>query len=144
MKTYAWIGIAAFVSAFISGLFVLWATQTANSAVAEETVAIYCTAGAASCSGTSGPDNIFGSSGYDNISGFGGNDHIFGAGGSDTIRGGNGRDVVYGSYGNDRFYMRDCPPVGEPIDGGPGWDTAQANTNDWYVSVEVRGEAFCV
>jgi Ca2+-binding RTX toxin-like protein len=61
-------------------------------------------AGAATCLGTSGPDNISCSSGDDYIDGFGGNDNLDGLAGFDEIHGGGGHDFMHGNNGNDSMW----------------------------------------
>jgi Ca2+-binding RTX toxin-like protein len=61
-------------------------------------------ANAATCIGTSGPDELFCSSGDDFMDGLGGNDDMFADSGYDEMHGSGGADFMNGELGNDNMY----------------------------------------
>ena len=93
--------------------------------------------------GTPGADVLRGTSSSDVICGLGGNDVILALAGSDTLDGGAGNDRLvggaqtdsfYGGAGDDLLVSRDTRR--ESLDGGAGYDRADADPGDWVTFVE--------
>jgi hemolysin type calcium-binding protein len=110
--------------------------QTAATAGAGAAVSAAKCAGAATKTGTAGPDQIVGTPGPDVIAALGGNDSVSGLGGKDVVCGGAGRDKLKGGPGKDTLKGG---PGKDTLKGGPGNDVCKGGKgNDSGAGCEVE------
>lgn len=81
--------------------------------------------------GGANPDRLYGGSGPDTLSGGGGNDLLFGGTGADLLQGNAGADRLF----DDGDFV---PGIIDSLEGGRGFDSAQADDEDVLVSIEQR------
>jgi cyclophilin family peptidyl-prolyl cis-trans isomerase len=81
-----------------------------------------------------GDDRIYGSGGNDTLDGQAGIDRIWGGDGDDLIFGGGSNDKLYGEAGNDTLRGQAGADL---LDGGAGTDTADNDSLDTRIAIEV-------
>jgi Ca2+-binding RTX toxin-like protein len=93
--------------------------------------------------GSGGRDNLNGDNGDDRLYGFGGDDTMGGGAGVDRLFGGSGNDLLGGNGSNDKLYGEDNDDTlsggtgSDILDGGNGTDTANEDSSDILVSIEL-------